>query len=76
MSKYFFERMIKCPWAMKQTKGNLKTADEEVDFGVFSNTLCFLDQNEIEDKIFEKEGQNNHQRKAAVDDKVRQFDEK
>lgn len=60
MSKYFFERMIKCPWAMKQTKGNLKTADEEVDFGVFSNSLCFLDETEIEDKIFEKDNTQNH----------------
>lgn len=76
ISKYFFERMIKCPWAMKQTKGNLKTADKDVDFGVFSNTLCFLDQDEIEDKIFEKEMLNNHQRKVAGDDKLRQLDEK
>ena len=47
--------MIQCPWAMKHTIGNLKTADEEVGFGVFSNPLILVDQKEVEDTIFEKE---------------------
>lgn len=55
MSKYFEDRMIKCPWAMKHTIGNLKTADDEVKFGVFSNPLILVDQKEVEDTIFEKE---------------------
>ena len=55
MSNYFEDRMIQCPWAMKHTIGNLKTADEEVGFGVFSNPLILVDQKEVEDTIFEKE---------------------
>ena len=55
MSKYFEDRMMQCPWTMKHTIGNLKTADEEVDFGVFSNPLIHVDQKEVEDTIFVKE---------------------
>jgi hypothetical protein len=55
MSKYFDDRMINCPWSLKHTIGNLKTPDEEVQFGVFSNPLIFIDQKEVENTIFEKE---------------------
>jgi hypothetical protein len=55
MSKYFEDRMIECPWSIKHTIGNLKTPDEEVHFGVFSNPLIVIDQKEVEDTIFEKE---------------------
>ena len=55
MGKYFEDRLIQCPWAMKHTIGNLKTADEGVGFGVFSNPLILVDQKEVEDTIFEKE---------------------
>ena len=55
MSKYFEDRMIECPWAIKHTIGNLKTADNEVQFGVYSNPLILVDQKEVEDTIFEKE---------------------
>lgn len=56
MSKYFEARMIECSWAPKHTKGNLKTADEDVDFGVYSNPLICMDQQEFEEVVFEKEG--------------------
>jgi hypothetical protein len=49
MNKYFQERKIDCPWTLKQTQGNLKTADEDVEFGVFSYPLVFIDEKEIED---------------------------
>ena len=55
-SKYFQARMIECSWAPKHTKGNLKTADEDVDFGVYSNPLICMDQQEFDEVVFEKEG--------------------
>jgi hypothetical protein len=39
VSKYFNDRMIECPWAMKHHKGDIKLADEDLDFCFFSNPL-------------------------------------
>lgn len=52
VSKYFNDRMIECPWTLKHTKGDLKLADEEVDFGVFSDPLIYVDLREHEHKLF------------------------
>lgn len=55
MSTYFSDRLIECPWALKQTKGNLQTPDPDVEFGVLSYPLVYFDPCEIEDKLFVKE---------------------
>jgi hypothetical protein len=74
MSKYFQARMIEFPWAMKHTKGNLRTADGEVEFGVFSNPLICVDPLEIEETLFEKEWLRNNQEQKSLPMKVRVFD--
>ena len=55
VSKYFNDRMIECPWTLKHTKGDLKLADEEVDFGVYSDPLIYVDLQEHERKLFQRE---------------------
>lgn len=55
VSKYFNDRMIECPWTLKHTKGDLLLADEEVDFGVYSDPLIYVDLQEHEGKLFQKE---------------------
>lgn len=55
VSKYFSDRMIECPWTLKHTKGDLKLADEDVGFGVYSNPLIHIDTNELEQKLFQRE---------------------
>lgn len=54
-TQYFSERQIKYPWAHKQTKGNLRLADETVDFGVHSMPMFFPDPDVIDKKLFVKE---------------------
>lgn len=44
VNRYFQEREIQYPWGYKQTKGNLKTADDDVDFGVFAYPLFYVDK--------------------------------
>lgn len=48
MSKYFSDRMIECHWTLKHTKGDLKLAHEDVEFGVYSDPLIFKDLNDHE----------------------------
>ena len=48
VSRYLSDREIECPWAIKQTIGNLLKADESLDFGVFSYPLIYIDEKEIE----------------------------
>ena len=55
MNIYFYDRLIKCPWALQQTEGNLKTAHEEVNFAVFSSNLGIIDTKAIKNQIFEKD---------------------
>ena len=55
MNIYFSDRLIKCPWALQQTEGNLKTAHEEVHFAVFSSNLGIIDTKAIKNQIFEKD---------------------
>ena len=55
VSKYFSDRMIECPWTLKHTKGDLKKADEDVGFGVYSDPLIHVDIDQLESKLFESE---------------------
>jgi hypothetical protein len=41
---YFENRTMECKWALKHTKGNLKTANPDVEFGVYASPLVPLDQ--------------------------------
>lgn len=43
VSKYFADRMIEIPWGLKQTIGDLKKVDRDVDFGVISYPLIYLE---------------------------------
>lgn len=47
--------MIECPWTLKHTKGDLKKADEDVEFGVYSDPLIYVDIDKHEDKLFQSE---------------------
>mmetsp|Transcript_16336 Transcript_16336/g.25245 ORF Transcript_16336/g.25245 Transcript_16336/m.25245 type:complete len:90 (-) Transcript_16336:966-1235(-) len=40
---------------MKHTIGNLKTADSDVDFGVYSNPLACVDEKGLNERLFETE---------------------
>lgn len=39
VSKYFNDRMIEVPWTMKHSKGDIKLADQDLDFCYYSNPL-------------------------------------
>jgi hypothetical protein len=53
--------MIEFPWAIKYTKGNLRTAEDEIEFSVFLNPLICVDPLEIEEILFEKDWLRNNQ---------------
>lgn len=55
VNKYFQERKIECLWSFKQTEGTLRTADEDVEFGVFSFPLFFGIKSEVAKKLFVRE---------------------
>ena len=55
VANYLRDRKIECTWGIKQTKGNLKVCDELVEFGVFSYPFVYIDDKEIENKLFVKE---------------------
>jgi len=55
VNNYFLDRKIECPWTRKQTKGNLKKCDEDVEFGVLSYPLTYIDHKDIKSKLFVKE---------------------
>lgn len=55
VNKYFKEREIQYLWGYKQTKGNLRTADEDVSFGVFSYPMFYINKEELESKLFVRE---------------------
>lgn len=59
VSKYFADRMIEIPWGLKQTIGDLRKADQDVDFGVISYPLIYMDQKDIEEKLFVKQSRIN-----------------
>ena len=61
VSKYFADRMIEIPWGLKQTIGDLRKVDQDVDFGVISYPLVYMDQKDIEEKLFVKQSRINAQ---------------
>lgn len=55
ITKYFEEREMKSPWGLSLTKGNLKMADETVNFGVLTYPMEYLRSCDLESKLFNKE---------------------
>lgn len=53
-TKYLSDRMIKCPWSMKYTLGNIKKSDEDLDFGVLSDPLTYINKCDLKQQLFEE----------------------
>ena len=55
-ANYIQTRVKDISWGKKQTIGSLKLADPNVSFGVTSYPLIYIDEKDINQKLFDREG--------------------